>query len=214
MNKYKYIIIIAISAIVSLFGIIGMLGWIFDIVIFRNILPTWTPIKFTAALSLFWSGFILYFTARSLKGESNIEGAVFIVPIFIIFLLMITQLVSMIFGFRPSFEELLVQISSGQKASGRPPIATMIGFNLIALAGLLTIFNISNIKILLRWIGIIVGVIGAVALFGYAFNIPILYHHFGTSGLGSAMAFHIALPFALIGLGFYLLGRNATQGKS
>jgi nitric oxide reductase large subunit len=52
-------------------------------------------------------------------------------------------------------------------------------------------------------IGLIVGVIGALAVVGYIINAPLFYYFI--AGVNSAMAFHTAILFVLLGMGLLCL---------
>ena len=62
----------------------------------------------------------------------------------------------------------------------------MFNFILIASAGILTMLNPGKLRSKLKIIGVIVGLIGAMAVVGYIINVPILYYYI--EGINSAIA--------------------------
>lgn len=86
---------------------------------------------------------------------------------------------------------------------GRPSVPTMLNFIFIASAGILTILNPKQLRSKQRIIGLIVGIIGAVAVVGYIMNAPLLYYFM--EGMNSAIAGHTAILFVLIGMGLLCL---------
>jgi hypothetical protein len=103
-------------------------------------------------------------------------------------------------------EELFIKdFSSNVKTivPGRPSFPTMICFILTAAAGIVTTFNPDKLKTKLMTTGVIICAIGAIAVAGYIFNIPALYYFI--NGINSAMAFHTALMFVFLGVGFICL---------
>jgi nitric oxide reductase large subunit len=79
----------------------------------------------------------------------------------------------------------------------------MLNFILVASSGILTILNLEKLKSKLRIIGLAVGSIGAIAVVGYILNAPLFYYFI--EGINSAMAFHTAILFVLLGAGLSCL---------
>jgi hypothetical protein len=89
---------------------------------------------------------------------------------------------------------------------GRPSVATMINFVLIAVTGITVPFGFRKIFKILTVLAAVVGLSGLSAVFGYIFNQPVFY--FAVAGKSSAMACHTALLFILWGWGVILTGKN------
>ena len=117
-----------------------------------------------------------------------------------------TLFFSAIFKIRTGAEDLFVKEASDTVRTvtpGRPSVPTMFNFILIAAAGILTTFNPHNLKLKLKIIGVIVGLIGAMAVVGYIVNVPYLYYFI--EGVNSAIALHTAVLFIVLGIGFICL---------
>lgn len=205
MNK-KIKIAEVLGIIVFLSGLAVMIGWILDIDILKSILPIWVTMKFSTALCFFLSGITLYFIASSQEKGLGIAQVVLPITILGILLFMATLLISVFIGIRTGVEDLFVREVEGAVKTtipGRPSIGTMINFILMATAGILTILNITRLKVKLLTIGRIVTVIGGAAIIGYIFNVPVFYY--AIEGFSTAMALHTAILFVLLGIGFISL---------
>jgi len=208
--KNKLYIAKILAVIVALVGIMVMVGWIFDIAILKSILPTWVTMKFTTAFSFLLSGLILYFIARLREG-SVLAQIVLPVSALIILLIMATLLTSVILGVRTGIEDLFVKETVGAVKTtipGRPSAGTMIDFILIAGSAMFALSRPSANKVLFP-IGVIVAVIGGVAIVGYIVNFPLLYYT--VSGWSTAMALHTAILFTLCGIGLAVIGRSSLS---
>jgi len=199
-----------LATIVIITSIAVMFGWIFNIALLKSILPFWVTMKFSTALSFFFSGLILYFIIKSKPGGSS--QVVLPISALIILLLMGTLLTSVILNVRTGIEDLFVQEEEDAiktTTPGRPSIGTMVNFILISVAGIVTMFGALHLKRYLTYLGSIVGIIGIIAILGYIFNLPVLYY--AVEDFSTAMAFHTALLFILLGVGLFLVGRNKTK---
>ncbi len=127
----------------------------------------------------------------------------------VIFLLMASLLASTIIGVDTGVEELFVKDSMAAVQSvvpGRPSIATMLNFILIAMTGVLTTMNIAKLSKMVLIFGMTVAAIGITAILGYLIDQPLLY--FSVLGKSSAMAVNTAILFILWGIGSAMTERN------
>lgn len=199
----------AMGILVSSAAVAVMLGWFLGIEILKSILPVWVSMKFCTAISFFLCGIMLYFVARYRKKER--ELAVLVIPLasMVVILLMSSLLISTALGINTGVEELFVKdslITVESVTPGRPSIATMLNFILIAALGMLSVMQIKGSSKVTDVFGLIAAMVGLVAVFGYIIGEPLLY--FSVSGKSSAMAIHTAILFVLLGAGLVLLERN------
>jgi len=195
-----------LSLIVIVAGFLVIIGWIFDIGILKSISPAWVSMKITTAIAFVLSGITLYFIVRAIEGEFDKAQVVLSITSLIITLLMGTLFFSALLKIRTGAEDLLVKEAAGTVKTvtpGRPSIPTMFNFILIASAGILTTLNPGNLRPKLKIIGVIVGLIGALAVVGYTINAPNLYYYI--EGINSAVACHTAALFMVLGIGFICL---------
>ena len=199
----------AIGIAVSLSGLAVMAGWFLGIEALKSILPVWVSMKFTTALSFFLCGIELYFIARYQKKDRELTVVVIPIICMVIFLLMTSLLVSTVLKVNTGVEELFVKdsmVTVGSVAPGRPSVATMINFILIAASGIVITLNIKELNKLPAILGMTVALIGLTAILGYAINQPWLYY--AVTGKSSAIAVHTAILFVLWGAGAVLAERN------
>lgn len=205
----RLLIVKILSFLVMIAGVLVMFGWIFDIGILKSISPNMATMKFTTALCFIASGVVLYSATQKGREDSFMVQAILPSAILFILLLMVTLLISSIFGFNIGLDSFFIQEKAGAVNTvipGRPSIPTMINFTVITLAG---ISILANFKKSLAYPGSIILLIGSVAALGYIFNQPVLYYLI--PGINTAMALNTAMLFILIGIGFILCGKTPLK---
>ena len=163
-NKRK--IAKAVSLVVSLAGVLVMMGWICDIRILKSISPAWISMKFDTAIAFVASGISLYFIARAKEGAFDQAQVVLSITSLIIILLMGILFFSTLLGIHTGAEELFIKdtnLSAKTIIPGQPSVPTMVNFILIALAGIFTILDLKKLQPKLKIIGLAVGIIGALS---------------------------------------------------
>ena len=196
----------AISLFVTLAGLAVMAGWIFNIGMLKSLSPAWVSMKFTTAIAFVASGATLYFIVRAGEGEFDKAQVALFITSLIIMLLIGTLFFSALLKIRTGLEELFIKDATGAVktvAPGQPSVPTIVNFIMIATAGILTMVNTKNLRFKLRTIGLVVASIGAVAVAGYIIGTPLLYYYI--EGINSAIAFHTAGLFVLLGTGLLCL---------
>lgn len=204
--KIKIQTVKTLAVIAGVAGITLMFGWIFDINVLKSISPAWASMTFDTTVAFVLSGISLYFIARAREGEFDKAQAVLSLTSLGIVLLMGTLFFSILLNIETGVKDLFINDSTPSAMTvvpGRPSLPTTINFLLIALAGILTMWNPDNLRQKLKIIGLIVAGIGGLAATGYIFNIPLLYYFI--PGVNSAMPCHTALLFVLLGTGLLCL---------
>ena len=195
-----------LSLVVIIAGFMVIIGWVFDIGFLKSITPAWVTMKFTTAFAFVLSGITLYFIVRALEGEFDKAQVMLSITSLAIILLMGLLFFSAVLKIRTGAEDIFIKETSGavkSVAPGRPSIPTMFNFMLIGAAGILTILNPNKARLKLKIIGLFVGAIGATAIVGYVIDAPLLYYYI--EGINSAIAFHTAALFMLLGIGLLCL---------
>ena len=195
-----------LSLVVIIAGILVIIGWFFDIGVLKSISPAWVSMKFDTAIAFILSGVTLYFIARAAEGEFDKAQVVLSITSLIINLFMGTLFFSAVSGINTGAEELFIKDKAANAKTvvpGQPSLPAMFNFILIAAAGILTTLNPHNLKFKLKIIGVIVGLIGSLAVVGYIFNAPLLYYYI--EEVNSAIACHTAALFIVLGIGFICL---------
>ncbi len=195
-----------LSFLVSLTGVLVMLGWIFDIGVLKSIHPSWISMKFDTALCFFLSGIMLFYIFKAQEGEFDMAQIVISTCALMIILLMGILFFASFLKVQTGIEHLFLGEPSGGVKTvipGRPSMPTMLNFLLLALAGMLSILHVRRLRLSLLIIGILVAAVGLVAVTGYLIDFPVLYYYI--AGVNSAMALHTALLFVLLGVGLICL---------
>lgn len=208
MNQIRIAKVLAL--IVLVVGMMVMTGWYLDIPILKSILPQWISMKFSTALCFFVSGLILFFMAQFHAGKKNYANLFFPVLSFTILLFMTSMLLGVLFNIQLGLKNLFVQDTNALKNTvpGMPSVGTMIAFTMVALLGFCYTLKLKQV-VFITWIfGMIIVVAGLCAILGYLLAVPLLCY--AVPGFSSPMAFHTAILFTLLGLGFVLLGRRDT----
>ena len=199
-------IVRVLSLVVSIAGFMVIIGWIFHIGFLKSITPAWVSMKITTAIAFVLSGITLYFIVRAAEGEFDKAQVVLSITSLAIILLMGLLFFSAVLKVHTGAEDLFIKDAPDAVMSvvpGRPSIPTMFNFMLIGAAGILTLLNPEKSRLKLKIIGLIIAAIGVIAIFGYCLNAPLLYYYI--EGINSAIAFHTAALFVLLGTGLLCL---------
>jgi hypothetical protein len=197
----KFLSLIIIAAAIAVIA-----GWVFNIPLLKSISPAWTSMKISTAMCFLLSGVSLYYMARAREGEVETAQIVLFITTLIVMLLMGTLFFSHIFNMHTGLEDLFIKDAAGAIKTvvpGRPSLPTMFNFMLMSLAAILTLVNGKGLRAAHRTIGIVIGLIGAIAITGYIIGIPALYYYL--EGINSAIALNTACLFVLLGAGLLCL---------
>lgn len=194
-----------LSLVVIIGGILGIVGWLFDIGALRSFSPYWRSMRLITAVGFVLSGITVYFIAQALEGRFDIAQIILSITTFTLVLLMGVSFFSTIMGLSGVEDLFITRTSAGDKVIilGRPSMLAVLNFILIAAAAILIMWKVEKLQPKLKIIGLIVAVIGATALLGYIINVPVLYHFM--QGQGSAMACPTAVLFVLLGIALICL---------
>jgi hypothetical protein len=195
-----------LSLIVIISAIATMLGWFFDISVLKSISQSWVTMKFNTTIAFILSGISLYFIVRALEGEFDMALVILSVTSLLIVLFMGISFFSAILGIHIGADDLIIkEVPNTVKTviPGRPSIATIFNFFLIAFAAILTMWKTKNLRKELEVIGIIIILVSLSAVIGYISDAPYLYYYI--AGINSAMAFNTAILFILLGTGLLCL---------
>lgn len=195
-------------------GLLVMVGWFWDTSVLKSILPQYVSMKFTTAFCFFLSGVTLYFIVRNCQEETQANDLFLIFINFIIILVMVSLLLSIFFNIKTGLENLFVSEVEGAiytPVPGRPALISMLSFILIASSGLLSLSKKTANYLIIRIVGLIIIIVGAVAIIGYLLDIPKFYGQFGL--ISSAIALNTAFLLVLVGLGLTAVSNNFLSKK-
>jgi hypothetical protein len=201
-----------LSVIVMISGVIVTTGWVLDIKLLQSILPVWVTMKFTTAISFILSGAVILCLALHIRKKGSLPGIFLPVLGLCILLQMATLFASSILGIDTGIEELFVREAQGAVRTatpGKPSLATMIEFILIAVMAFLALFGSHRFYPTAKWVGALITIVGIVGVLGYATNLPLLFY--SIPDFSTAMACHTAVLFILCGIAIHLLGNCETK---
>ncbi len=188
-----------LSLLVIVGGILVIAGWMLDIGVLTSISPVWRSMRIITAVGFILAGATVYFIARALEGEFDMAQVALCITSFTLVLLMGVSLFSTVFGLS-GVEDLFIRKAASEGKTiilGRPSLLAIYNFLLVAAAAVMVMWKIGKLQPKLQIIGLMIGLIGAIAILGYIINVPVLYHFM--QGKGSAMACPTAVLFVLLG---------------
>ncbi len=148
------------TAVASLVGVLGLLGWAFDVPDLRQPLPGSTAVAFNTALALVLVG-LMWLVPR--RAELALAGMVVV--------LALTTLVEHAFGVSLGIDQLLVNGSSGVAHPGRMAAGSAI--SLIVITGSRLLLDAGR-PLAAQLTAGLVAAIQFVTLLGYAYDAPFL----------------------------------------
>ena len=198
-----------VSVAVIIIGLVVMIGWFTDDDALKRLNPDWVTMKFSTAASFFASGIVVFLMNESRNKNSEAAKIIIFAPLIIVLFFMATLLVSTISGTTTGVSSLFVKEDASAALqsvkAGTPSVGTMINFLLIIGVGFTYLLAHPKHKKYSSISGIIVLVLGLIALLGYAIESPPLYYQ--VEGASGAMALHTAIAFCLLGVGLILLAK-------
>jgi hypothetical protein len=189
-----------------------MLGWFFDIAVLKSVVPQWVTMKLSTAICLFFSAAILFGAASFVTGGKSLAQVIIALAMLVISLYMGVMVFSAAFGMDVGIERLFVSENADALLTnipGRPSLATIFQFILLVLIGLCVLFDLEKAGLYVKMLGIAIICIAGIACIGYALGKPFLYYT--VPGISTAMAFHTAILFVLLGFGFLTLSAAMTK---
>lgn len=193
----------ATSFLTIFVGFLVLIGWSFDIAIFKTIFPGLTSMKANTAFCFLLSGVSLLSQQRLETRRRNISklGQLCAVVVIAIALLTLTQY---LFNWNFGIDQLLFQDTATNVGNypGRMSPNTAINFILISLALLLLPQKTRRHYQIVQLCTLIAAMISGLALVGYAYDVRSLYQISGHTSL----ALHTAITFIVL-CGGILLAR-------
>jgi signal transduction histidine kinase len=188
-----------LGGIVFLIGLLALVGWQFDLMFFKRIVPSLPIIAPNTALSFFLGGIVLLLVVSPKMGEkSHLKIISYIFSSFIALIGFFT-LLEYLFGINLGIDRLLFAGAQGKTAVRMSPQSAfnflMVSVSFLFVAGQeKEKIKIGQIIILLA------GVVSLISLFGFIYNISSFY----TITPFKGMAAHTAVAFVIIFFGILL----------
>ncbi|NOS62512.1 MAG: HAMP domain-containing histidine kinase [Nitrosarchaeum sp.] len=168
--------------------------------------------KFGTALSFVCVGISLLLVTKMRKGKIALGHIGLPILGLIIIMFLSVNTTSVIIGTNLSLTMLFEDspISTINTISpSRPSLGALVNFTIIVIALMLMLTDFARWRKLVRGIGITVGMIGGIALAGYAFNLHFLYWDF--ENVSNAMALHTGILFLIAGISLILIGNDKNN---
>jgi PAS domain S-box-containing protein len=176
-------------------GSIVVLGWLFDISLFKRILPGLVEMKANTGLGFIMAGTALFLIQANRSNKRLYDAARILSGI--VLLLGFLTLIEHLLGLQLGIDELLFKddVTRPTVFPGRMATPTALCFLLIGAA--LWLLPSGSMPRLVQTLALIAWGFGSLALLGYIYNVASLY----TLYQNNPMALHTALGFVLISLG-------------
>lgn len=179
-------------------GCVVLLGWVFDIELFKRILPRFVAMNPTTAVAFVLSGASLWLLqGKNAARRSLIIGRLFAMLVALIGILKLSEI---LFGWSLGVDQLLFSYKQGIDVTGQPNrIAPNTALNLVLLGCALMLVGIKIRRVgqLAQTLVILALVDSLVPLVGYLYGTKLFY------GIGHfiPMALHTAIAFFVLGVG-------------
>lgn len=194
--------ITVISGLSAAAGIIVMLGWIFNILVLKQIVPGFVNMVFNTALC-----FVLFGSALLI---AQYKGWKYQLTVFLLLsvtgtLIGLITLLQFTFHFNTGLDELFVKdtektspahLFAGRMAFNSAVCNTLFGFGLLML-----VFKKQVLNLMAQWLFHAVTILSAIALIGYLYGVSL----FDTLLYVSSMAAHTAVLFFILSIAASLL---------
>jgi len=185
------------GCLVSIMGLLVMIGWFLHLPGLIEINPAFNSMKFNTALGFFSSGIGIFFILRPQKIMTALMGVLLIV-------LGTMTLWQYLTGINLNIDQLFMQdyLTASSQFPGRMAPQTALCFFLFG-SGLLIDRLVRQRKLVMFWrcfCGAFLFVIGTTAIFGYFSHIPFAY----TWGSYNALAVHTTIGLCLLGIAMML----------
>lgn len=181
------------SCVVGLIGAIGLLGWLFNIAAFKQIVPGLASMKANSAVCCILCALALA-SIHWHAGERRIVWAGRVCAALVAGVATLT-LCEHLLGWNVGIDQLLFVDASAATFPGRMSIITALSFLLLSLA--LLLFLVEGVEWLTNLFCLSALMIDWIALIGYLYDARSLYQIFPFS----AVALHTALALTLLGIG-------------
>ncbi|MBD2448680.1 PAS domain S-box protein [Nostoc sp. FACHB-152] len=180
-------------------GCLVLLGWAFDIEVFKGILPQWVAMKANTAVGFVLSGLGLYFLQSTRKLQRQlVKGCALVATI-----LGILTLSEYVFGWNLGIDQLLFPEAPGAIATSSPGRMSALSashFILLGTALLLLTGRIVPYR-LIQGVALSTALIDLQIVIGYTYGVKPI---FGL-GLYIYFALHTAIAFLLLSIGILLV---------
>jgi two-component system, cell cycle sensor histidine kinase and response regulator CckA len=182
-----------LAAAVTALGALVLVAWIFDLAIFKSLLPSLAIMKVNSALGFLVLGSAMWLFNRSDALPKRLRAAR---PLAVAAILIgVVTLLEYVFDAGAGIDRLLLPgLSAGAARAGADRMSPATAANFILNGWALLVLDVSPTRFERRpseWLAFLSGAVALLALIGYLYGVDSLYR----VGACSPMAFHTALAF-------------------
>ena len=213
----RKVLIILISLIIATEAIVVLTGWVLEIDALTRFLPAGINMAFSTALMFLLSSIGLYFIHIAInKYDFNFSPLVLTIITLLILLITVTIFFGTLLGINTGIGNLFFPSGNATLDSSfmaeMPAYSSMIGFIIFALACGLCQYPGRASRIQILALGIIISIIGLLAIVGYLFDFSLLYYKFNNTTI--PMAINTAITFVLLGLCLIIIGTGKNPNEN
>lgn len=192
-------IVLWTSLFAIVLSIVVSLGWIFDIKVFKTILPGYVSMKLNTAVFFLLTASILIFL---IKKKWQLLTLFLAIALTIYSAASLTQdIFNTNFGIDQLFINDLDAISRGEASPGRPSPTTSFSFFLFGLVFLMFSTKQVTFRKIRQYALHLITLIAFIAILGYAFNVPSLYK----LSIFTSMAIHTSVTLFILSISVTIL---------
>lgn len=181
-------------------GSIVLIGWIFDISIFKSILPNYVAMKANTAICFMLIGISLWLLQTKWQGNKT-AFRVACLCAFVVFMIGFLTFMEYIFGWDFGIDQLLFKESATAiltSSTGRMAFNTSIIFVILSIVLLLHVFEVAFFFYVAHSLVILAGIFSLLSFTGYFYGANPLYLSIKFS---TAMAVHASILFIMSCIG-------------
>ncbi|HLB17483.1 MAG TPA: GAF domain-containing protein [Burkholderiales bacterium] len=196
------------AVLTSVLGAVVLLGWAFDIPALKGLLPDLATMKPNTALCFVFSGTALWLLSTSSEDTGRWRRRGVVALALAVGLVAVLTLAEYIFALDLGIDRLLfgaVATAEGSPYPGRMSPATALMFALTGGALALGGGRRASARLVAQLLAVGTGVLAAVALLGYAYDVRALYQ----VGPYASVALHTALAFLVVATGMLCALRDS-----
>lgn len=187
------------NAIIGIVATTVCAGWVLNVQWMKTFHISETVMQFSTAIAFLISTVLIWSMKAYQQKKSPLSELLLPWSTLVILLLMSSLLFSLFLGVNPGLDNLFIDMSNSNSmfTNSLPSIGTMVGFLVMAVAGLLILIPNSYTSVSMGICSLCITVIGALAITGHVLNLSMLYFSF--ENFSYPMAPATAVLFMCIG---------------
>ncbi len=194
-----------VSLFVGAVSVGVMADWIYGLRIQEALFPGTITMKFTTALLFFLLGAMLFLIPEHLARRRDVSGVLLPMIVIVSLSILLPMLFAHFIGVETNVNRFFVEETAGKTMTrfpGAPSVGTTAALLLAIVSGISVMQDGHHARWTFMVIGMVIVIIGLLALIGYALSVPWLYYDF--EGTSNPIAVQTAALVIAMGYGIYL----------